>query len=204
MLVGSMFAPKLAARYGAARVSAIGMMVSAVGFLMLTQVGTSSSPWLLLTIVVIWGGMGPMPALFTNLIVGSVSPAEAGTASAVSETGNELGMAVGIAVIGSVVTAIFRGQLGQAHLSLTGGSASAARESLPDALNVAGRLDHPTGAALAGAARAAFTDGLHIAAVLAAVVFVGLAVLTAKMLGGSNAQHTPAPEASAELVGAAA
>ncbi len=191
MLLGSMFAPKLAARYGAARVSAAGMMVSALGFLMLTQVGTASSPWLLLTIMVIWGGMGPMPALFTNLIVGSVSPTEAGTASAVSETGNELGMAVGIAVIGSIATAVFRGHLAGAHLGLTASTAGSARESLPDALNVAGRLDHSTGTALATAARAAFTDGLHVAAIAAAVVFVGLAILTAKMLGRTDAQVVP-------------
>ena len=179
MLAGSMFAPKLAATHGPAKVSAIGMAVSAVGFLMLTQVGTSSSPYLLVTILVIFGGMGPMPALFTDLIVGSVVPEEAGTASAVSETGNEMGMAVGIAVIGSIATAVFRGQL-----DLPAGVPGGAKENLATALGTAGHLPTATGADLADAARAAFTDGLHLAAVIAAVVFVGLAALIAKMLGG--------------------
>jgi DHA2 family multidrug resistance protein-like MFS transporter len=176
MLAGSMFAPKLAATHGPAKVSAVGLAISAVGFLMLTQIGTSSSPFLLLTILVIFGGMGPMPALFTDLIVGSVTPEEAGSASAVSETGNEMGIAVGIAVIGSVATAVFRG-----HLDLPAGVPSSAKENLASALATAG---HVPGSALADAARAAFTDGLHVAAVIAAVVFVGLAVLTAKVFGG--------------------
>lgn len=92
-----------------------------------------------------------------------------------------------------MATAIFRGRL-----DLSAGVPSSAKENLPSALATAG---HASGSTPAEAARAAFTHGLHVAAVIAAVVFVGLAALTAKVFG---ARPDPAPVAVHEDVPAMA
>lgn len=106
--------------------------------MILSRLGTDS-PWLLVAGgAVLCAGMGPMPALLTNLVVGSVSPDKAGSASAVSETGNELGMSVGVAVIGSIGGAVYRSVLdGRLPNGLPAGARAAAREGLPNALAVA-------------------------------------------------------------------
>jgi DHA2 family multidrug resistance protein-like MFS transporter len=80
---------------------------------------------------------------------------------------------------------------------------STAKENLASALATAG---HASGSTLAEAARAAFTDGRHVAALIAAVVFVGLTALTAKVSGTRpNAAPVAVDEdvpAMAELIAA--
>lgn len=183
MLGASLVAPSLGNRYGAARVVGIGLAISAAGFVILSRLGTDS-PWLLVAGgAVLCAGMGPMPALLTNLVVGSVSPDKAGSASAVSETGNELGMSVGVAVIGSIGGAVYRSVLdGRLPNGLPAGARAAAREGLPNALAVAHGVGAPAGAALTSAARVAFTSGLHTAALIGALMFIGLAAAALRLL----------------------
>jgi len=109
--------------------------------------------------------VAPLVTLGTNLVIGSVPPEKAGAAGALIQTGNEFGYSLGIAVLGSVVTATYRSQMdGQ------GGS------SLGEAVSGA------VPAAVLDAARDAFTDGLHLAAAITAVVLTVVSILLARTL----------------------
>ncbi|HEY7488691.1 MAG TPA: MFS transporter [Streptosporangiaceae bacterium] len=181
MITSSMLTPVIARRLRPGTVIAGGMALSAIGFLVLSQVDSTTGPVpLVIGFVIIGFGSGPY-ALCTDLVVGSAPPEKAGAAASVSETSAELGIALGLALLGSVGTAIYRG-----HVTVPSGipadASAAAREGLAGAVSVAGHLPAAVGGELLDSARAAFTSGLNAAAVLGAVLFVGLTVLAATAL----------------------
>jgi DHA2 family multidrug resistance protein-like MFS transporter len=138
-----------------------------------------------------------MATLATDLVVGSAPAERAGAASAVSETSSELGGALGIAVLGSVGTAVYR-----AHVAVPSGvpsaAATAARDTLGGALAAAGQLPDQLGGTLLGAAREAFTRGLQATAAISAVVALAIAILAAALLRDVRAGAEPEERADPE------
>ena len=111
-IVGSMLTPILARRYRPGFVMAGGLTLAAVGFAVLTLVGGPSGLAVLITGLVIDSlGLAPTFTMANDLIVGTAPPERAGAVSAMSETGSELGGALGIALLGSLGTATYRGWL---------------------------------------------------------------------------------------------
>src|SRR5699024_7804641 len=113
-------------------------------------------------------GTGITETSTNDTIMGSVSAENAGAASAISETGYELGAALGTAVLGSVLTAAYR-----ANLDLTGlwsSGAESARETLGGALTTANQLPAPQGSALRDSAVTAFTSGIHVTSAVSVVI----------------------------------
>jgi MFS transporter, DHA2 family, multidrug resistance protein len=136
--------------------------------------------------------------LTTELIVGSAPPERAGAASGISETGAELGGALGLALLGSVGVAIYRSALNPTLLSaLPPDAANAARGTLGGAVAIASALPAGTADTLLAVARAAFTDGMHVAAAIAAVVAIGLAIFAHFAL---RERRTEPPSAEPEVV----
>ena len=111
-IVGSQLAPVIVRRFRPAYVMAGGLALAAVGFGVLTQVG-GNDDWrpLVIGYFVVSLGLAPVFTLATDLIVGTAPPEQAGAASAMAETSSELGGALGIAILGSIVTAIYRGAM---------------------------------------------------------------------------------------------
>ncbi|GAA3672594.1 MFS transporter [Lentzea roselyniae] len=95
MIVTSVLAPRLAGAFGAGRTVSVALIVAAAGFAIVPHAAV-------LGIVVIYLGQGPVMALSTDLIVGAAPEEKAGSAAALSETGTEFGLALGVAVIGTV------------------------------------------------------------------------------------------------------
>ena len=179
MIVTSLLGAGLARRFAAGRIVAVSLLTSAVGFAVLTQLtATPGLPLVVLGIVVVYLGQGPIMALSTDLIVGSAPPRKAGAASALSETGTELGLALGVAVLASIGTAVYRQHIG-AHLphTLPPDLALVAREGHGQAAAVSAELPPSIGADLLRAADAASTSGLVVIAAIAAAVSAALAVL---------------------------
>src|SRR5439155_26158673 len=88
--------------------------------------------------IVISLGLAPVFGLTTELIVGSAPPERAGAASGISETGSELGGALGLALLGSIGVALYRGGLGTSlTVGLPAEAADAARGTLGGAVGVA-------------------------------------------------------------------
>ncbi|MGY1617462.1 MFS transporter [Geodermatophilus sp. SYSU D00691] len=167
----------LVARAGLGRAIGLGLGLSAAG--MLALAGAESLPgyaWLAVALLVLGAGFGLAFTLSTDAAVGSVPPHRAGTASALSETSYELGAALGIALLGSLQTVLYR-----AHLPAEFGGA--ARESLARAGEV---LDE---AALT-TARESFTWAVQVTSVVAAVL-LGVAAVTAWRVIPSTRTRTP-------------
>jgi DHA2 family multidrug resistance protein-like MFS transporter len=173
---GFLASPILARRIRPAYLITGGLAVSIGGALLLTRVGVDSG---LLTLVVgyaVWNlGAAPLVSLSTDLVVGSAPPARAGSAASLSETSAEFAFALGIAVLGSLGTAVYRAQM--AGSDVAGAAGDSAHESLAGAVALAGSLPSPLDGVLLSAAREAFTSGMHVVAAASAVVLFGVAVL---------------------------
>jgi DHA2 family multidrug resistance protein-like MFS transporter len=179
-------APLLARRIRPAYIIGAGLAIAAIGMLLITRSGPAGgTTTLIIGFAVSCLGNGPIVALGTNLVMSSVPSEKAGSASGVLQTNSELGYALGIAVMGSLATFVYRSRIADNALSeLPPTTANAARESLTGAVKVAGELpDHP-GTAILAAARDAFTSGLHTVAAITGVVVAGMAVLIVTQLRG--------------------
>lgn len=149
---GTLTAPLLAKRMAPTTAIAGGLALSTVGCLLLTVDGLVP---VIAGITVLAVGTGPLFALGTGMVIGSVPQERAGSAASMSETSNYLGGSIGIAVLGTVAAAVYHAHVGP------GG---------PETLAAATSATLP-------AARAAFSSGLHVVGVVAAVLFAVLVVL---------------------------
>jgi DHA2 family multidrug resistance protein-like MFS transporter len=204
-IVGSNVAPILVRRIRPAYVAAGGLALAALGFAMLTQVGISSLLLVAIGWVLISLGFGITFTVSTDLVVGSAPPARAGAASALTETGAELGGALGIAVLGTLGLSIYRARLAATlPEGVPAETAAAAEETLGNVVAQSSQLPPETAEALLLAARLAFTEGLQLLSLIAAVVMAGLVVLAALMLrdtsGGDAHGNSSAEMAHGELV----
>jgi DHA2 family multidrug resistance protein-like MFS transporter len=181
LVVGSMLAPLAARRLTAARLLVGGLVAGAAGVALLTQIepGQGLAP-LLAGGLVMGIGTGVVGTVATDFVLGSAPAERAGAASAISETGAELGGALGIAILGSVGLAVYQSQLGDAlPAGLTPAQEHAATSTLADATTTGTQLAAPASDRLFDVAAAAFTDSLHTVAVAAAVVTLLLAFTVA-------------------------
>lgn len=184
-VAGSMLTPMALRRTRPVVLMAGGLLVAALGFLALTLVDHVSGPALLAGAAVVFAtGLSPVFTLTTDLIVGAAPPERAGSAAAISETGAEFGGALGIAVLGCVATALYRGVMTDGvPAGVPPEAAEAARATLGGALAAARDLPGETGRVLADAARGAFTHAFGLAALVSAGIAVVAAVLAATVLG---------------------
>ena len=119
-----------------------------------------------------------MFTLATDLIVGAAPPERAGAASALSETGSELGGALGIAVLGSVGTIVYRTAISHSlPPELTLSAQEAARSTLGGALAVAKQLPIVEAADVTCVAQEAFGHALSTASIISAAVAAGAALI---------------------------
>ena len=158
-VVSSTLTPRLVKRWAPVTLIAAGLLVGAVGLAIVAHVDETLPPLVIGTTVMALG-LGVVATLATDLTVGVAPPERAGAASAVSETSSELGGALGIAILGSIATAVYR---------------AAAPMGAPDTIGAA------AGDTL-GAAREAFTQGMQVASGIAAAVLVVAAVVAVTML----------------------
>jgi DHA2 family multidrug resistance protein-like MFS transporter len=182
--LGSVAAPFLVRRFSAHVVIAGGFLLSAFGFALLTQLSAVESPWLMFTgMMVFCLGLAPIGAITTDLVLTEAPPERAGAASAISETSFEFGGALGIAVLGSIVTAVYRSTMaGETMSGIPPYSIDAARDTLGGAVEAAGQLREEAGAKLLVVARAAFVHAFEVASAVSAVCALVAALLAATVL----------------------
>jgi DHA2 family multidrug resistance protein-like MFS transporter len=198
-IIGSNLAPRIIHRVRPAYVVAGGLVLAAIGFGLITQVGVSSLELVVIGNVLMSIGFGFTFTLTVDMVVSAAPPERAGAASAVSETGAEFGGALGLAILGSLGTAIYRSQLtANMPSGISPEIARAARETLGGAVAAAGQLPAELGSALLDAARHAFAQALQVNAIIGVVVFLGLAVLTMVMLRNlqiqTDSEDQPEPD----------
>lgn len=183
-IAGSMLAPLIAGRTRPPTVIAGGLAVAAMGFVVLTRIGGSHDLAVVVTGYVILSlGLAPVFTMAIDLIVGSAPPERAGMASGLSEASAELGGALGIALLGSIVTAIYRSLVGTDTPSgIPAAAAAIAGDTLGGAVAVTARLPSHVGLDLLETAREAFTHGVVVAAAISAGLAVTAAILIMRML----------------------
>ncbi len=177
----SPFTAALATRFTPVRVMSYGLAISAGGFALLalaeSLVGVTAAN------VAIAVGITPVAALTTGFIVGAAPVEKAGVAAAISETGAEFGGALGIALLGSLLTAIYGAAMSGIELpALTPDLDAAARATLAGALEATVGLGAEDADRLLAPARAAFLNAFSWVAILGAVALGGLAVVTRRAL----------------------
>ncbi|MCH1882440.1 MFS transporter [Agrococcus sp. ARC_14] len=164
------------------RAVAIGLASSMAGYLLVALAGDALSPVIVAIAYGLLGaGVGAAETLSNEIVISTAPPERAGAASALSETAYELGAVLGTAVLGGVVSAVYRSSIAL-PTGVGAADAAAARETLAGALDVAERLPGELGAGVAEAAKAAFDSGalatsLTGAALMAVAVVVALRAL---------------------------
>ncbi|MDH6630213.1 DHA2 family multidrug resistance protein-like MFS transporter [Streptomyces sp. LBL] len=176
----------VARRFSVRSVVSGGLAAVGLALASLTVIGQSTGyPLLGAALLVVGVGAGFSFTVTADVILGSVPKEEAGAASAVSETAYELGAALGIAVLGSIVTAVYRDFTGPA------GTPAQAHESLGGAVEAAATLPAPTSEALLDAARQSFVDGLTLATGTGAAVLLAAAMAAWFMLRNQHLDGHP-------------
>lgn len=180
--IGQRLAPRL--RTG------LGLAVAAAGLLLLTRTSTEGVEVAVVSLALLFAGFMPVLAAGVDVVTGVAPPDRAGAAAALSETAQELGGALGIAVLGSTATAVYRHQLRPLLADLPATAAEAA-----DTLAVALQPNQPLPPPVVEVALTAFTTGLHAAAAVAAalVALSAVAVVTSNKAAPESGQDSSVP-----------
>jgi hypothetical protein len=135
-------------------------------------------------------GMGSVMAPATDSVMGSVPPAKAGVASAMNDVTRQVGGALGVAIVGSLIGTIYSSRIGDAAAALPPTVRAPVESSIGGANAVAAHLPSVAGARLAAAAAEAFTTALGYGLlVAAAVALIGAGIVVWKL----PARHGVAP-----------
>ncbi len=210
LMIFAFLSPRFVSRIGNKLVVALGLMLVVVSLLGIVTLDVGSSAMHVIVVTVIMGvGMGNVMSPATESIMGSLPREKAGVGSAMNDTTRQVGGAVGVAVLGSIVSSHYGPNLasrlaGKVPTSLV----TQARDSVGRAVDVVGS---PSGARyktqIISAAHESFVGGLHLASVVAALIVL-LAVtgvliwLPSRAIDNSEDAQATLPEA--QPVGAAA
>jgi DHA2 family multidrug resistance protein-like MFS transporter len=186
IIAGSLLTPVLVRRIPARHLVSGGLAVAAAGLAVIAQVGAEPDLALLIAGTVVLGvGAAPASTLSVDLIIGSAPSERAGAASAISETGNELGNALGIALLGSIGVAVYRGAVSDGlPAALAPHDAAAAADTLAGAYDAAAGLPATAGGALVEVATDAFATGMQVAAWTGAALAIAAALAARILLRG--------------------
>jgi len=173
-------APGWSVKVGRGLVGATGLVLMATGTAIFALVEQTTSYWVFAAALVIFGsGMGLAAPPATEAIVEALPRAQQGVASAMNDVSRELGGAIGIAVLGSALTAGYRASIDASGGSLPTGTVDSVRDSAAAGFGVAEQAG-PDAPVVVGIVRSALSDGFSQAMVIATVllaigaIYVGL------------------------------
>ncbi|GAA3307876.1 hypothetical protein GCM10020295_68090 [Streptomyces cinereospinus] len=188
-VAAGLVAGRTARRYSVRSVVAGGLAAVGLALGALTLLGRHTDyPLIGAALLVLGAGAGFSFTVTADVILASVPKEQAGAASAVSETAYELGAALGIALLGSIVTGVYR------DFTAPAGTPGAAHESLGGAVEAAEHLPPATSEALLEAARQSFVDGLTLASGVGALILLAAAVAAWTLLRAQTLENPTRPE----------
>ncbi|WP_214316678.1 MFS transporter [Nonomuraea sediminis] len=163
MIAAIVAAPKIGQRVSPAYVMAAGLAVAALALIVQTQAPSAGGVIVVVAgLVLASGGIALPMGLGNGIVIGSAPPERAGSAASILETSGEFGVALGVALLGSLASAVYRAVLPE-------GAPDQVREGISTAGGAPAALD-------------AFTTSLHTVAGVGAAVFAALALLTVAVL----------------------
>jgi EmrB/QacA subfamily drug resistance transporter len=163
--------PKLAGRIGVNRVISLGLITIGVGLAVYSRVGVST-PYTIIIVptIILATGMALCVSPLTGSIMSAVPLGRAGVGSAMNDTTRELGGALGVAVLGSIVASRYNAEIASAISGLSPAAHAQASTGLAEALELGAQLPGQAGAQVADAARHAYVSGMSVASLVGAVV----------------------------------
>jgi DHA2 family multidrug resistance protein-like MFS transporter len=184
VIITSNLAPIIVRRTRPAYVIGVGLVLTAVGYGLLTQINAASAlAGIVIANFIMSAGFGLVFILTSDMVIGAAPAERAGAASAISETGAEFGGALGIAVLGTIGTAVYRTLMADSMpTNVPHAMAEIARDTLGGAVTVASQLPDQLGLTLLTASREAFTQGMHLTAWIATILMMSIAILTVTLL----------------------
>lgn len=210
LMVSAPSSAKLVARFGTKLVVTVGLVLVAVALLLFTQVTVNSGyPLVAVVLVIIGVGMGLAMAPSTDSIMGSLPPEKAGVGSAMNDTTREIGGALGVAVMGSITSAVYASTIvanpGFRTLkSASPEAAAAVKDSIGGASFVATKLPEAARSALVDASNMAFVHALDRTVVVAAIAallgaLVALLFLPARAAASERVEEEPMDGAALQI-----
>ncbi|MCX5199505.1 MFS transporter [Streptomyces sp. NBC_00249] len=154
-----------------------GLVIASAGMFLLTQVEVvGGTALLVIATTVVYLGGSPIGVLVNQVVMGAAPPERMGSAASLQSTGGELGVALGIATVGTIATGFYTNALTLPD-NVPADAASAAQESIAGAAAVAGNQTPEVAQAVLTAAQEAFTTALNSTAAICGFAFLALAVL---------------------------
>ncbi len=196
LVLGIQMVTPLSAKVRPAFILLAGVIIAAIGKVVLTQVSVGGLGTLILGLSIVFLGVSPVGPLVSQLVMLSSPPERAGSAASLASTGGELGVALGIASLGSIATAVY-----QANVTIPDGlpaeAATEAGVSMPGAFVAAAQAPGDVANAVLATAREAFNTSVSLTATVCAVAFAALALLaygTLRAIPPLAAHGGPPPE----------
>ncbi|MFN8026357.1 MAG: MFS transporter [Acidimicrobiia bacterium] len=191
-IVAAFLAPRIAESTGSKWIVAGGLTVAGVGLLVQAGVHVDSSYFrAIIGLIVMASGMGLATPSATESIMGSLPKEKAGVGSAMNDTTRQMGGALGVAVMGSILASQFRSAMSDAvgTRGLSRDLFERAHDSAVTAISVAERVGGPAGEALLDVARHSWLQGKNVATVVAAVMVLAGALLSFLYLPAQALHH---------------
>jgi EmrB/QacA subfamily drug resistance transporter len=202
LVIGAPIGIRLTERIGAKLVVAGGLTLVATALWILSTTGTHSGYGQVAGVLALLGfGMGTVMAPATEAVMGALPKAKAGVGSAVNDTTRQIGGALGVAILGSILSSAYRSRLGETIAGYP--VPTVAKDGVAGALAVAAHLPDRVGATLAATARTAFIHGMDRTVLVAAGVAAAGALLALIWLpaharedsaGAASVVNRPQPE----------
>ncbi|MEV7603128.1 DHA2 family efflux MFS transporter permease subunit [Kitasatospora sp. NPDC089797] len=197
-----LFAPRarlVVERLGVAATAAGGMVLVALGFVGYAVLTATTPIWVLIVLGLVMGsGMAHVMPPVTVAIMGSLPREKAGAGSAVNNTFRQVGGSLGVAVLGAVLSTVYRDGMSDTLTHLPENLRDKAGESLEATLAVASRIPDGKGQALIAPANDAFIHAMHVVASLSVgISLVGALVawfLLPRRAAGAPGRPGKAPE----------
>ncbi|GAB4588230.1 MFS transporter [Nocardia sp. IFM 10818] len=175
-LLGSLSTPWLLRRVGVRLLMAFGLGALALGFLVLAAIPTTTYPLVAFILVCLGVGDGIAITTAAAVLVAAVPPERAGQAGAVEETNYELGIGLGVALLGSIHGRLFTSHM--TDLPLQGEQLDTARGSVGGAAHLAHEMGGETGAQILRIAQHAYDSALTTTSWISAGLVAAVTVLT--------------------------
>lgn len=170
MMVISPYVPNIVAKVGARVVIGSGLLLMTVAFLAMSTWSADMTYWhLFFTMIVMMLGVSAAMTPGTNILMASVPRNRSGMGSAMNDTTRELGGALGVAVLGAILSSVYEKNIAQTAAHFTGAVKEGLESSLAVALQVAEQLG-PMASGVGIAAKEAWMSGLSAAALTAAAI----------------------------------
>ncbi len=191
---------KIVERLGSKIVVTAGLLLGAAGLLLASRLeATASYGQVVVALIVLAVGLALVMPPATESIMGSLPPAKAGVGSAVNDTTREIGAALGVAVLGSIMSSTYRPRVSDAIAGqpIPAEAATAIKDQVGAALEIAQRIGGAPGRALAEVASNGFADGMGRAFIVGAAALLVGAIVTALYLPArqhEDGEGLPAPD----------